>query len=56
LQTAEPIKYDDSDTKSLNNNKVYKVPQGWLAGGWGCASAIQEVVKYFNDGKKVNLR
>lgn len=42
---------DDSDTKSLNNNKVYKVPQGWLAGA-GDVLSIQEVVKYFNEGKK----
>ena len=42
---------DDSDTKSLNNEKVYRVPQGWLAGA-GDVLSIQEVVKYFNDGKK----
>jgi hypothetical protein len=42
---------DDSDTKSLNNEKVYRIPQGWLAGA-GDVLSIQEVVKYFNEGKK----
>ena len=42
---------DDSDTKSINNEKVYRIPQGWLAGA-GDVTSIQEVVRYFNDGKK----
>ena len=42
---------DDSDTKELNSNKVYRVPQGWLAGA-GSTISIQEVVQYFMDGKK----
>lgn len=42
---------DDSDTKDLNNEKVFRVPQGWLAGA-GNTMSIQEVVKYFMDGKK----
>lgn len=42
---------DDSDTKSIKDNKVYRVPQGWLAGA-GDVVSIQEVVKYFLEGKK----
>ena len=42
---------DDADTKSIDNDKVYRVPQGWLAGA-GDVTSIQEVVKYFNEGKK----
>jgi hypothetical protein len=42
---------DESDTKELNNDKVYRVPQGWLAGA-GNTMSIQEVVQYFMDGKK----
>ena len=51
LVADSQISDDDSDTKSLGNNKVYRVPQGWLAGA-GDVTSIQEVVKYFNDGKK----
>ena len=42
---------DDSDTKELNSDKVYRVPQGWLAGA-GSTMSIQEVVQYFMEGKK----
>jgi hypothetical protein len=42
---------DDSDTKSIDNEKVFRVPQGWLAGA-GDVTSIQEVVKYFIEGKK----
>ena len=42
---------DDSDTKNLKEEKVYRVPQGWIAGA-GNTVSIQEVVKYFMDGKK----
>ena len=31
---------DDSDTKELNSDKVYRVPQGWLAGA-GSTMSIQ---------------
>ena len=41
----------DSSTKALDNEKVYRVPQGWLAGA-GDVTSIQEVVQYFKDGKK----
>ena len=42
---------DDSDSKSTNNEKVFKVPQGWLAGA-GDVTSIQQVVQYFMEGKK----
>jgi hypothetical protein len=42
---------DDSNTKAFNQDKVFKVPQGWLAGA-GDVRSIQHVVKYFMEGKK----
>jgi ATP-dependent protease HslVU (ClpYQ) peptidase subunit len=42
---------DDSDTKAFNLSKVFKVPQGWLAGA-GDLMSVQKVVEYFKDGKK----
>jgi len=42
---------DDSDTKSKDNEKVFRVPQGWLAGA-GDVTSIQQVVAWFKDGKK----
>ena len=42
---------DDSDSKSINNEKVFRIPQGWLAGA-GDVTSIQEVVRYFKDGKR----
>ena len=42
---------DDSDTKATNNDKVFRVPQGWIAGA-GDVISIQEVVQYFTEGKK----
>ncbi len=43
LVADSQISDDDSDTKSMRNNKVYRVPQGWLAGA-GDVTSIQEVV------------
>jgi len=45
------ISDDDSDTKTYNNDKVFKVPQGLLAGA-GDFISIQQVVEWFKDGKK----
>ena len=42
---------DDSNTKAFNQDKVFKVPQGWLAGA-GDVRSIQVVHKWFLDGKK----
>ena len=42
---------DDSDTKATDNEKVFRVPQGWIAGA-GDVISIQEVVQYFMEGKK----
>jgi hypothetical protein len=42
---------DDSDTKAFNLPKVFKVPQGWLAGA-GDMMSVQRVVEWFKDGKK----
>lgn len=42
---------DDSNTKSFNQEKVFKVPQGWLAGA-GDVRSVQHVVRWFLDGKK----
>ncbi len=42
---------DDSDTKATNNDKVFRVPQGWLAGA-GDVTSIQQVVAWFREGKK----
>lgn len=41
----------DSDTKTFTEEKVFRVPQGWLAGA-GDFKSIQDVVKYFREGKK----
>lgn len=41
----------DSDTKAFNLDKVFKVPQGYLAGA-GDYLSIQQVVKYFMEHKK----
>lgn len=45
------ISDDDSDTKTYNNEKVFKVPQGLLAGA-GDFISIQQVVEWFKDNKK----
>ena len=45
---------DDSDTKAFNLSKVFKVPQGWLAGA-GDLMSVQKVVEYFKDGKNCLL-
>ena len=42
---------DDSDTKTYGNDKVFKVPQGLLAGA-GDFISIQQVIQYFMEGKK----
>lgn len=42
---------DDSNTKAFNQDKVFKVPQGWLAGA-GDVRSIQQVVRWFLEGKK----
>ena len=51
IVTDSQISDDDSDTKVLDGEKVFKVPQGLLAGA-GDYISIQEVVQYFLDGKK----
>lgn len=42
---------EDSNTKAFNQDKVFKVSQGWL-GGAGDVRSIQQVVKWFHEGKK----
>ena len=41
----------ESNTKTFQNEKVFHIPQGILAGA-GDFITIQEVVQYFTDGKK----
>ena len=51
LVADSQVSDEDSNTKAFNQDKVFKVPQGWLAGA-GDVRSIQQVVKYFMDGKK----
>ena len=51
IVTDSQISDDDSDSKSFENDKVFRVPQGLLAGA-GDFISIQEVVQYFMEGKK----
>lgn len=51
LVADSQISDEDSNTKVFNQDKVFKVPQGWL-GGAGDVRSIQQVVKWFLDGKK----
>ena len=45
------ISDDDSDTKTYGNDKVFKIPQGLLAGA-GDFISVQQVVEWFREGKK----
>lgn len=51
IVTDSQISDDDSDTKALDCEKVFRVPQGLLAGA-GDFITIQEVVQYFSEGKR----
>ena len=51
IVTDSQVSDDDSDTKNFENEKVFRVPQGLLAGA-GDYISIQEVVQYFMEGKK----
>ena len=51
IVTDSQVSDDDSDTKNFENEKVFRVPQGLLAGA-GDYISIQEVVHYFMEGKK----
>ena len=51
IVTDSQVSDDDSDTKNFENEKVFRVPQGLLAGA-GDFISIQIVVDYFKDGKK----
>lgn len=51
IVTDSQISDDDSDTKALDCEKVFRVPQGLLAGA-GDFISIQEVVHYFSEGKR----
>lgn len=45
------ISDDDSNTKHFGNDKVFRIPQGLLAGA-GDLTSIQQVYEYFLEGKK----
>ena len=45
------ISDDDSNTKHFENDKVFRVPQGLLAGA-GDLTSIQKVYEYLSEGKK----
>ena len=51
IVTDSQVSDDDSDTKSLNKNKCFRIPHGWLAGAGDYAS-IMEVVDWYQSGKK----
>ena len=51
IVTDSQISDDDSDTKNFENEKVFRVPQGLLAGA-GNFISIQIVVEYFKNDKK----
>ena len=51
IVTDSQVSDDDSDTKNFQNEKVFRVPQGLLAGA-GDFISIQQVVDYFMEGKK----
>ena len=51
IVTDSQVSDDDSDTKNFENEKVFRVPQGLLAGA-GDFISIQIVVEYFKNDKK----
>lgn len=51
IVTDSQVSDDDSDTKNFKNEKVFRVPQGLLAGA-GDFISIQIVVEYFKNDKK----
>ena len=51
IVTDSQVSDDDSDTKNFENEKVFRVPQGLLAGA-GDFISIQTVVEYFRNDKK----
>ena len=51
IVTDSQVSDDDSDTKNFENEKVFKIPQGLLAGA-GDFISIQIVVEYFKNDKK----
>jgi hypothetical protein len=51
IVTDSQVSDDDSDTKNFENEKVFRVPQGLLAGA-GDFISIQTVVEYFKNDKK----
>ena len=51
IVTDSQVSDDDSDTKNFENEKVFRVPQGLLAGA-GNFISIQIVVEYFKNDKK----
>ena len=51
IVTDSQVSDDESHTKSLDEDKVYEIPEGFI-GGAGCVSSIQRVVEWFKNGKK----
>ncbi len=49
------ISDDDSGSKDTNWEKVFAVPDGWLAGA-GDVGSIQKVVEWYRNGKPSNTK
>jgi|LakMenE18May11ns_1017448.scaffolds.fasta_scaffold9843852_3 ATP-dependent protease HslVU (ClpYQ) peptidase subunit len=51
IVTDSQVSDEDSNSKNLNVDKVFEIPEGYI-GGAGDWSSIQKVVEWYKNGKK----